>query len=99
MEGLLSLLLFALFFYFMMRLGCGAHMIHGSHGGHRGHGSHSDNKNEINHIDPVCKMEIDPKQGYGKMYEGNLYRFCSKDCLEKFDNDPEQYLNQQENRL
>ena len=33
MEGLVSLLLFAAFFYFMMRFGCGAHMGHG----HRGH--------------------------------------------------------------
>lgn len=33
MEGLLSLLLFAGLFYFMMRCGCGAHMVHG-HGGH-----------------------------------------------------------------
>ena len=36
MEGLFSLLLFAAFFYFMMRFGSGAHMIHG-HGGHGGH--------------------------------------------------------------
>jgi hypothetical protein len=34
MEGLFSLLLFAGFFYFMMRFGCGAHMVHG-HGGHK----------------------------------------------------------------
>ena len=40
MEGLFSFLLFAGFFYLMMRFGCGAHMIHGSHG-HK----HSDNKN------------------------------------------------------
>ena len=35
MEGLGSLLLFAALFYFMMRFGCGAHMVHG-HGGGRG---------------------------------------------------------------
>lgn len=34
MEGLLSLLLFAGFFYFMMRFGCGAHLVHG-HAGHK----------------------------------------------------------------
>lgn len=33
MEGLFSLLLFAGFFYFMMRFGCGAHIVNG-HGGH-----------------------------------------------------------------
>ncbi len=43
MEGLLSLLLFAAFFYFMMRFGCGAHMVHGHGSGHQdytGHGGH-----------------------------------------------------------
>jgi YHS domain-containing protein len=86
MEGLLSLLLIALFFYVMMRLGCGAHMIHGVHEGHQHH------DDQVNHIDPVCKMEVDPKQGYGKMHKEHLYRFCSKDCLEKFDNDPVRYI-------
>jgi hypothetical protein len=36
MQGLFSLLLFAAFFHFMMRFGCGAHMVH-EHGGHGGH--------------------------------------------------------------
>ena len=31
MQGLVSLLLFAAFFYLMMRFGCGAHMVHGDH--------------------------------------------------------------------
>jgi hypothetical protein len=30
MEGLITLLLFAAFFYFMMRFGCGSHMVHGN---------------------------------------------------------------------
>jgi YHS domain-containing protein len=87
MEGLGSLLLFALFFYFMMRFGCGAHMTHGSH-------SHS--SNQPRHKDPVCGMDVDMDKGYGKMYQGQLYRFCSRNCLDKFDENPEQYLNQQE---
>ena len=29
MQGFLSLLMFAAFFYLMMRFGCGAHMVHG----------------------------------------------------------------------
>jgi len=90
MEGLLSLLIFALFFYFMMRFGCGAHMTHGSH-----HHSPS----QPNHKDPVCGMEVDADSGYGKMHMKQLYRFCSKGCLDKFDNDPEKYLDQQEGKL
>ncbi len=83
MEGLLSLLIFAGLFYLMMRLGCGAHGVHGSHGG----GENAD------HVDPVCGMQVDPSQGYGKMYEGQLYRFCSRSCLDKFETEPERYLH------
>jgi hypothetical protein len=39
MRGLLTLLIYAAFFYLMMRFGCGAHMVHGHGGqGHEGHG-------------------------------------------------------------
>ena len=89
MEGLGTLLLFAAFFYLMMRFGCGAHMVHG-HGGH----SHGTGK-ATKYIDPVCDMEVEAEQGYGKMHQGELYRFCSRSCLDKFDADPERYLNKE----
>lgn len=82
MDGLLSLLLFAGFFYLMMRFGCGAHMTHG--GRYAGH-----EDAPAKHIDPVCGMEVDIKQGYGKMHEGRLYRFCSRTCLDKFEAEPD----------
>ena len=41
MPGLLSLLLFAGFFYLMMRYGCGAHIVHG-HGGHESQQDHAE---------------------------------------------------------
>jgi len=85
MEGLGSLLLIAVLFFLMMRFGCGAHIMHGSHS----HGNHKD----VKPIDPVCNMEVETEQGYGKMFQGTLYRFCSKNCLNKFDADPERYLN------
>lgn len=84
MEGLGSLLLFAVFFYIMMRFGCGAHMIHG---GHNYEGS------QTNPVDPVCNQEVDVNEGYGMMYKERLYRFCSRTCLEKFDNDPDYFIN------
>jgi len=37
-------------------------------------------------------MEVEPDQSYGMMYEGNLYRFYSRKCLDKFDQEPEKYL-------
>lgn len=76
MEGLLTFLFFAGGFYLMMRM----HMGHGAQGGET-----------PNHTDPVCGMQVDPTLGYGRMYEGNLYRFCSRNCLDKFDADPARY--------
>ena len=88
MEGLGTLLFWAIIFFVIMRFGCGAHMIHG-HGKHGdSHGSADQNK----HIDPVCDMEVEVDKGYGKMYEGSLYRFCSRNCLDKFDSNPVRYL-------
>lgn len=76
MEGLLTFLFFAGCFYLMMRM----HMGHGAHGG-----------DMPNHVDPVCGMQVDPNQGYGRMYRGSLYRFCSRNCLDKFDAEPDRY--------
>lgn len=83
MDGLGSLLFFAILFFLMMRYGCGAHMMHG-HGGH---------KKKEKYIDPVCDMEVKEEEGYGKMHEGELFRFCTRSCLNKFDDEPERYLN------
>lgn len=59
MEGLLWLLLFAAFFYFMMRFGCGAHMVHGHGSGHdgQGHGGHNGSEQGTTATDPVRGME------------------------------------------
>ena len=85
MEGLLSFLLFAGLFFLMMRFGCGAHMMHGHHG--------PDEKNDTEHTDPVCGMKVDAKQGYGLMHKGLLYRFCSKKCLDQFEQSPDLYIS------
>ncbi len=89
MEGLGSLLFFAILFFLMMRYGCGSHMMHG-HGGAHGDGE------AAKYIDPVCGMEVEAERGYGKMHEGRLYRFCSRRCLDKFDTEPERYIDKQE---
>lgn len=90
MEGLFSLLLFAGFFFLMMRFGCGAHI---------GHGGHSHQHSEHRHgaaggegVDPVCGMQVPADSGYTKVHQGTLYYFCSKNCLDKFEADPQQYL-------
>jgi YHS domain-containing protein len=89
-EGLFSFLLFAGLFYFMMRFGCGAHMVHG-HGSHGEH-AHGGDGAVGSAIDPVCGMSVAADQGYTKSHQGRQYRFCSRACLDKFEANPEQYL-------
>jgi len=102
MEGLLTLLLFAGFFYFMMRFGCGAHMVHGHGGGQSGHAGHGGSEGSPEPaaavlsageaaIDPVCGMEVQPGQGYTVTHAGREYRLCSRACLDKFEANREQY--------
>jgi YHS domain-containing protein len=93
MEGLLSFLLFGVFFYLMMRFGCGAHMVHGGHEGHgsEGHAGHSTQQSSAK--DPVCGMDVASGEGYSKMYEGREHRFCSRKCLDKFEAEPQRYLS------
>jgi YHS domain-containing protein len=99
MEGLLWLLILGGLFYFMMRFGCGAHGVHG-HGSHGGHGHQAGHGNHAGHgsggsdgKDPVCGMAVPADQGYAKMHEGTLYRFCSRNCLDRFEAEPNKYLN------
>lgn len=44
-------------------------------------------------IDPVCGMSVDPADCAGSVdYEGKLYYFCSRHCVQKFQADPKRYL-------
>jgi YHS domain-containing protein len=90
MEGLGSFLLFAVLFYVMMRYGCGAHMVHGHHSGHDDHDADGGK-----FIDSVCGKEVNPDQGYGVMHKGDLYRFCSRQCLDQFDEQPSLFIKKQ----
>lgn len=89
MDGLVSFLIFGALFYFMMRFGCGAHMVHGR-------GEHdrqqTDESSDVNHVDPVCGMKVAMDQGYGKMHQGRLYRFCSRKCLDAFEATPKAFV-------
>jgi YHS domain-containing protein len=92
MDGLLTFLIFAALFYFMMRVGCGAHMVHGGDAG-GGHGAGRSDADK--HIDPVCGEAVPSSEGYGKMHSDHLYRFCSRQCLDAFDAEPERYMGHQ----
>lgn len=43
--------------------------------------------------DPVCQMEIDPKESkYSLEYQGKKYYFCSESCQKKFNVDSNKYV-------
>lgn len=90
MRGLLTLLVYAAFFYLMMRFGCGAHMVHG-HGDHKAPGGGQ--VQDAPAKDPVCGMSVEPGQGYTKNHEGRLLHFCSRKCLDKFEAEPQRYVS------
>lgn len=47
--------------------------------------------------DPVCNMDVDEKKAAATSeYKGKAYYFCAKTCKEKFDKEPEKYLEKWE---
>ena len=47
--------------------------------------------------DPVCQMEVDEGKGSAtSFYQGDRYYFCSEDCKQRFDADPERYVSRTE---
>lgn len=43
--------------------------------------------------DPVCGMELEPEMAYSKIeYAGKTAYFCSKQCEEEFNKNPERYI-------
>lgn len=89
MDGLLSLLVFVGLFFVMMRFGCGAHMLRGRHSQ-----KESNDSPKNGHIDPVCGKTVPPIEGYGVMHDGQLFRFCSRECLDAFDTNPNRFTHQ-----
>ncbi len=49
---------------------------------------------QIHHIDPVCRMEVEPDSAAGTSeYKGQVYFFCCEGCREEFDAHPQQYVS------
>ena len=43
-------------------------------------------------IDPVCGMQVEETQAAGKStYRDGVFYFCSPQCKQEFDDDPETY--------
>lgn len=87
MDWITSFLLFAVFFYVMMRFGCGSHAVHGHHQ-HTGRAGAGGTK------DPVCGIEVGADSRYAEVYHGREYRFCSRNCLDKFDAEPRRFTEE-----
>ena len=88
-KPLLSILIWGGLFFFMMRFGCGAHMM-GGHG-HGNHGGHGDTVGQTK--DPVCGMAVDrDKSTAASVYQGKTYHFCSATCRDKFEQTPQKYI-------
>ena len=88
-KPLLSILIWGGLFFFMMRFGCGAHVMGGHGHGHQG--GHGDANDETK--DPVCGMPVDlVKSTAASVYQGKTYHFCSATCRDKFDKGPAKYL-------
>lgn len=45
--------------------------------------------------DPVCNMEVSSDSEYHYLYLDKHYHFCSEHCLQKFRENPEQYLDKE----
>lgn len=49
--------------------------------------------------DPVCGMQVSEQNAAAKsQYQGETYYFCSQDCKEQFDQNPQQYARGQAQR-
>ena len=103
MSTLLYFLLFGALFFFMMRFGCGAHVM--GHGGKQDRGpSDSPQANDGSirtasrwvppekDTDPVCGMTVDPSSAKPSLYDGQVYYFCAETCRQKFEADPARFI-------
>lgn len=49
-------------------------------------------------LDPVCGMEVDEVRaetlGLTSVFKGKTYYFCSEECKEEFDNNPEKFIEE-----
>lgn len=47
--------------------------------------------------DPVCRMEVEEDKAVDTtVFRGKTYYFCATVCKEKFERDPERYLEEEE---
>ena len=51
----------------------------------------------MSHVDPVCGMTIEEEESVGTVdHDGVRYYFCAQDCLDRFTQNPSEFLNPRE---
>lgn len=101
MNALFYFLIWAAIIFVMMRFGCGAHVMgHGHRKAKHGGARHSGQKNAeglrwippVKDVDPVCGKTVSTDKAKPSVHDGNVYYFCSRECRERFESAPEQYV-------
>lgn len=101
MQSLIYFLVVAALFVFMMRFGCGAHIMgHGHrHGRHDRSGTDSEGagsgETPAQAKDPVCGMTVETATAKSSLHGGIAYYFCSTACRDKFEASPGTYVKGQ----
>ena len=104
LVSLFGIIVFGLIVYMMMKKGggcCGGHNHGGHNNDHCSYGGQDDkslpptdhhaHKIVHNHEkDPVCGMEV-TNTSAGSEFHGRTYRFCSEQCRQLFDLNPNKY--------
>ena len=90
MQSLIYFLVVAGLFLFVMRFGCGAHVMGR---GHHGRSNHGDDRQDppARAADPVCGMSVETASAKPSLYQGRAYYFCSTTCRDKFEASPATY--------
>ena len=95
-QTILWFLIWGVLIFFMMRFGCGAHVMGHRHHGHRdappggpGNGPWSAPPEAR---DPVCGKIVPTAGAKSSLWEGHAYYFCSRDCRDKFEAAPRTFL-------
>ncbi len=91
-QTVLYFLIWALFIFAMMRLGCGMHVMGHGHGHDREPTGNPRWSPPEKDTDPVCGMTVESKAAKSSVHDGHVYYFCSQDCRQKFEDSPIAYL-------
>ena len=105
LGNILYFLLLAGLFFFMMRIGCGAHIMGHGHGQREGDGKDSSADRERlrwvapeTDIDPACGKTVRTDTAKSAVHGGTVYYFCSNECRERFEAAPQLYVRPRANQ-